>query len=112
MSRHATLVLKQILVFRTSGSFWFYLNLYVESLSVLFLTLFVHAYYTRRLGLPCLMNCFTLRLNPSQKNETVLDRFLIYGEEYKKIREAMAKTALSGRKRELSKALKVPKIMK
>ena len=42
-----------------------------------------------------------------QEEDNVPDRFVIYGEEYKKIREAMAKTVLGGTNRELTDALKV-----
>ena len=42
-----------------------------------------------------------------QQEDTVPDRFIIYGEEYKKIREAMAKTVLSGTHKELNGALQV-----
>ena len=42
-----------------------------------------------------------------QEEDNVPDGFVIYGEEYKKIREAMAKTVLGGTNRELTDALKV-----
>ena len=47
-----------------------------------------------------------------QDEDNVPDRFVIYGEEYKKIREAMAKTVLGGTNRELTDALKVETILK
>ena len=42
-----------------------------------------------------------------QGEDNAPDRFVIYGEEYKKIREAMAKTVLGGTNREVTDALKV-----
>ncbi|PFX29705.1 E3 ubiquitin-protein ligase RNF213 [Stylophora pistillata] len=44
-------------------------------------------------------------IRDKQQEDTVPDRFIIYGEEYKKIREAMAKTVLSGTHKELNGAL-------
>ena len=51
--------------------------------------------------------CWLVWLFVSQEEDNVPDRFVIYGEEYKKIREAMAKTVLGGTNRELTDALKV-----
>ena len=42
-----------------------------------------------------------------QQGDIVPDRFIIYGEEYKKIREAMAETVLSGTPKKLNSALQV-----
>ena len=42
-----------------------------------------------------------------RQGDIVPDRFIIYGEEYKKIREAMAETVLSGTPKELNSALQV-----
>ena len=42
-----------------------------------------------------------------QQGDIVPDRFIIYGEEYKKIREAMAETVLSSTPKELNSALQV-----
>ena len=51
--------------------------------------------------------CWLVWLFVFQEEDTVPDRFVIYGEEYKKIREAMAKTVLGGTNRELTDALEV-----
>ena len=48
------------------------------------------------------MNLFSL-----QQEDLVPDRFIIYGEDYKKIREAIAKTVLSGSHRELTATFEV-----
>ena len=42
-----------------------------------------------------------------QEEDLVPDRFIIYGENYKKIREAVAKTVLRGSHRELTATLEV-----
>ena len=42
-----------------------------------------------------------------QQEDLVPDRFVIYGEDYKKVREAMAKTVLSATHRELTEVLQV-----
>ena len=42
-----------------------------------------------------------------QQEDLVPVRFVIYGEYYKKVREAMAKTVLSATHRELTKVLQV-----
>ena len=42
-----------------------------------------------------------------QQEDLVPDRFVIYGEDYKKIREAMAETVLSASQRELTEVLQV-----
>ena len=42
-----------------------------------------------------------------QQEDLVPDRFVIYGEDYKKVREAMAKTVLSASHRELTEVLQV-----
>ena len=42
-----------------------------------------------------------------QEEDLVPDRFIIYGEHYKKIREAVAKTVLSGSHKELTTTFEV-----
>lgn len=42
-----------------------------------------------------------------QQEDLVPDMFVIYGEDYKKVREAMAKTVLSATHRELTEVLQV-----
>ena len=44
---------------------------------------------------------------PLQEKDLVPDRFIVYGEHYKKIREAMAKTVLGASHRELTATLEV-----
>ena len=62
-------------------------------------------YFTRSFLLVFI--CLLVWLFVFQDEDNVPDRFVIYGEEYKKIREAMAKTVLGGTNRELTDALKV-----
>ena len=42
-----------------------------------------------------------------QQEDLVPDRFMIYGEHYKKVREAMAETVLSAMPRKLTEVLQV-----
>ena len=51
--------------------------------------------------------CLLVSLFVSQEEDNVPDRFVIYGKDYKKIREVMAKTVLGGTNRELTDTLKV-----
>ena len=48
-----------------------------------------------------------MNLFPSQEADLVPDRFIIYGENYKKIREAVAETVLSGSHKDLTATLEV-----
>ena len=49
-------------------------------------------------------------LFPLKEEDLFPDRFIIYGERYKKIREAEAKTVLSGSHRELIATLEVQRV--